>query len=183
MRLVRIILLTLHRIGAFLSSSTSDQPRKTIFTLVLLDTIVVLLPTLVFNVPEPAHGMGPGIVMGFIGFVNEDVAPTCAVIQFFPQLVEMWRRNGDPGALSLLSLCLQVPVMAAMAARWYLRVRTSAWNHRALGMRYLWAEPVINNTICAVGCTLLLASYYYTLYRATSKDVKDMEDERTALLA
>lgn len=73
--------------------------------------------------------------MAIVGFLNLWVAPSFLALQFFAQLIEMRRRNGDPGALSLLSLCFQVPVLAATATRWYLRVRIT--ENQSEGEMYL----------------------------------------------
>jgi len=47
--------------------------------------------------------------------------PICLVLQFLAQLGELRVQNGDIDAVSLLSWCLQVLVLAALAFRWACR--------------------------------------------------------------
>lgn len=113
--------------------------------------------------------MGRGIIMALIGMADLVVAPCCAYLQFFAQWWEMNAQNGAPGALSLLSIALQVLTMVALGIRWFLRLGHPPWGYRPLwGYRsaplyiwYQWGFTAINYLLHAVGCAFLLACYLY----------------------
>lgn len=150
--------LTIRRVIVFACYSTGDSPRKTILTLVLLYITVALVPTILLIQPS-ANSFGPTPVLGLVISLNMVVAPTCVALQFISQFIELRRQHGEPGMLILLSLGLQVPVMAAIAARWYLRTQTNDGN----SSRDIWSVPIVSYAICAVGYAGLLANYYVAL--------------------
>jgi hypothetical protein len=68
------------------------------------------------TLPKPfGHAFGKDILMALINMCNLVVAPCFVILQFYAQYREMRTQNGNPGALSLVSLGLQTPTMAALA--------------------------------------------------------------------
>lgn len=102
------------------------------------------------------------IPMALIIMADEKIAPCSLIVSFCAQLWEMRTQNGDPAALSLLSLGFQAPVIAALAFRWLLRLGHPAWDTSkpgSISLWYQWAFPVVNYAMYAFGCMLLWASY------------------------
>ncbi|KAK3053987.1 hypothetical protein LTR09_004763 [Extremus antarcticus] len=98
---------------------------------------------------------------------NRIVAPCFIVLQFFAQLREMVNQNGNPGALSLLSIGLQMPTATVLGYRWLLRLGHPTWPPlpAPVSLWYEWGFPAINYVAHAVGCALLLAGYLLTARR------------------
>jgi hypothetical protein len=82
----------------------------------------VLIPTIRITLPRPSNGdMGLDIFLTVLNFTSIIIMPLCLVLQFFAQIDELQVHNSDINALSLLSWCLQIPVLAALASKWAYR--------------------------------------------------------------
>jgi hypothetical protein len=110
--------------------------------------------------------------MALITMTNMVVAPLCALLHFNAQYGEYRRQSGDAGALSLLSLSLQVPVVALVTIRLFIRLgkpprvprqnygpQFALWAWDSLQVMYSWSMLAINYTVCAVGYNFLLSLY------------------------
>jgi hypothetical protein len=83
----------------------------------------VLIPTIRITLLRPTNGdMGLDILLAILNFASIIIMPLCLVLQFFAQLAELRGHNSDTDAFSLLSWCLQIPVLAALAFRWACRI-------------------------------------------------------------
>lgn len=156
-KLVRVLVFSVH-------SHIPDGTRKrSIAGAVLLHAIMFILPIAFITLPKPKpRNMDSGIMIGLFNMINTVVAPFLAVLQFYPQFLEMRRSDYDPGSLSLRSLGLQVLIFTAVAVRWFLRLGAPAWEKSErveLWMWYVWGMLPFNYLIHAVGSAILLAGY------------------------
>lgn len=154
-------MLTIYSTITFAYSATDAVPRKTILTIILLYITMGLFPAALYTFPEASARVAPDPVYAVLELLNIAVATFGVVIQFIAQFAELRRQHGDPGSLSLLSLCLQIPIMAALAARWYLRIKTE--NTKSLWEMYPDSIPVFAYATCALGSSGLLAYYFIAL--------------------
>lgn len=109
--------------------------------------------------------------MALISMSNTVVAPLFVVLQFHAQFQELQRQSGHPGALSLTSLAVHVPVMATVARRMFVRLGKPEWSagdprlpfltwaRESLQLWYAWGMVAINYAVCALGCLVLLVGY------------------------
>ena len=131
---------------------------------------------MVIALPEPSpRDMGIGMFVGFSLVVNTWVALFCVVVQFVLQYFEMRRMDGEPGALSLVSLAMQSVVMLAVGWRWLLRLGKPTWEEgreKVKMTRWLWWELLrewyqwgflaFNYLIHGTGCAILVGAYIVT---------------------
>jgi hypothetical protein len=131
---------------------------------------------------KPAgHSWDRGILIALINMSNLMVAPCFVVLQFVAQFWEMRAQNGNPGALSLLSIGLQVLTSAALGYRWFLRIGNPTWGNlpASAWLWYQWSFPAINYVAHAVGCAFLLACYVFAARRTAEHG--DSEDRMPLL--
>src|SRR5437016_3615843 len=114
------------------SASSSSITRISIPTTAFIHAALFLLPAVVIALPKPSPPlMGPAIFTGFSAIVNTWVSLIFVAIQFYPQYLELRRQAGDPGALSLLTLGMQVVVLILVAVRWLQRLGGPTWGRQA----------------------------------------------------
>jgi hypothetical protein len=136
---------------------------------------VVLLPTIIITLPCPSNGdMGLDIFLTVLNFISIIVMPLCLGLQFFAQLGELQVRKSDTtDAFSLLSWCLQIHVLAALAFRWTCRTelppRSPSGPYETLTL-WLWdnifyyytsSTVAINFLVWALEMYLLVAYYLW----------------------
>jgi hypothetical protein len=155
-----------------------------------LQAVVVVLPAVAITLPKPSPpSWNTGIPTGLIGMANRIVAPVFILLQFYTQVRELRRQNGELGCLSMLSIGLQTLVMALVSVRWFVRlgsphhdrgeVDKMPWVVRLLEMLpilYSWGMLAIDYAACAIGYALLLC--YYALGRHDEEVVLDGERSR-----
>lgn len=130
--------------------------------------------------------------MALINMANLVVGPLFAILQFYAQYRELCRQNGNPGALSLLSVFMQLFVTALVAYRWLIRLGTPNWPRGDADLMpfamwlwdefklyYVWGMIAWNYAIHGMGCLFLLVCYY-SISRHQEYAV---DAERTRLLA
>lgn len=136
--------------------------------------------------------MGTDTLMALINMTNLVVAPLFAILQFYAQYRELRRQDGNPGALSLLSVFIQLLVTALVAYRWLLRLGTPNWPRGdedlmpfamwvwdEFKLYYMWGMIVWSYAIHAMGCLFLLVCYNSILRHQGHA----VDAERTSLLA
>ena len=132
----------------------------------LLHAAMFLWPSAGLAVPEPRNHrqLGPDLVLGLVVLANQVVAPLFAVLQFFPQYMEMQHMDGDPGALSLLSLGVHTIVLCGVAVRWLRRIGRPNWGNKyaPFSLWNQWGMLSFNYFFHAFGCAFLLAAYNLT---------------------
>lgn len=176
--------LTFDRLLSFAAAVSNDGAagRNTSIT-AFSHAAIVLFPIIAITLPKPSgHTFERDILMSLISMSNRVVAPFFVTLQFFAQYREMRMQQGRPGAFSLLSLGLQVPIMAALAVRWVLRLGNPTWDRNVpapVQLWYEWAFPAINYAIYALGSAILLACYLLVL-RGTAE--YDLPEDRQPLL-
>jgi hypothetical protein len=119
--------------------------------------------------------------MALITMTNVAVAPVFLLLQFYAQYREYCRQSGHAGALSLLSLSIQVFVLAILAIRLFIRLGTPPWVPRqnygtyfalwvwdSLRALYTWGMLAINYTVCVIGSIFLLSLYWSSSQSTTS---------------
>jgi hypothetical protein len=153
--------------------------------LAFLHTATVLFPAVAIVLPKPSpHSWEIGVPMALITMTNVVVAPVFLLLQFYAQYREHRRQSGHAGALSLLSLSMQVFVMATLAIRLFIRLGTPPWVPRqnygpylalwvwdSLRAFYTWGMSAINYTVCAVGSIFLLSLYWSSSQSRTSGEL------------
>lgn len=149
-----------------------------------LHVAAVLILAVVLSLPPASnHTMFTGIFMALVGMSNLVVAPCFGILQFWAQYREAKNQHGNPGALSLLSIGLQLLAMLILSVRWLLRLGSPPWGWdffpTDIRIWYEWSFPAINYFLYALGCALLLAFYAFTRQSRASPD--DLE-ERAPLL-
>lgn len=129
----------------------------------LLHAALVLFPIVATTLPRRAEPSWEVSIRGaFIIMSNIVVAPVSIILQFYAQIRESKAQYGIPGALSLLSLRLQVLAFATLAVRWLLRVGRFGYDLLPFSTAwyvYQWAFPAVNCAMLAVGYAILLACY------------------------
>ena len=119
-----------------------------------------------------------------ITMTNMFMAPLFLLLQFFAQHREYRRQFGHAGALSLLSLSMQVFVTAILAVRLFIRLEMPPWVPRqnygpyfalwvwdSLQALYSWGMLAINYTACVVGYLFLLSLYWSSSQNRTSGEL------------
>ena len=154
------------RLLSFVAGEQTDGvSARTVSIAAFLHAAVVLFPAVAAALPKPSgHSWNNDILLALVIMSNQVVAPCFVVLQFVAQYWEMRVQKGDPGALSLLSVGLQVPTMMALGYRWLLRLGNPTWGHAPAPawLWYQWAFPSVNYVVHAVGCALLLACYLFS---------------------
>lgn len=159
------------RITAYSLGSTHGQPNgMRTAILAFLHAAAVLFPVIAIALPTPPpHSWGTDVPTALITMNNMVVAPVFLLLQFYAQYREYRRQSGQAGALTLLSLSIQVPVIAILAIRLFIRLGTPPWVPRhiygpyfalwvldSLQAFYSWGMLAINYTVCVVGYIFLL---------------------------
>jgi hypothetical protein len=135
----------------------------------------ILIPTIGITLPRPLNGdIGLGILFTVLNFISIITMPICLVLQFLAQLGELRVQNGDIDAVSLLSWCLQITVLAALAFRWACRTglppRSPSGPYETLFL-WLWdhffyyyisSTMAINFAVWALEIYLLVAYYLWS---------------------
>jgi hypothetical protein len=102
------------------------------------------------------------IFLTVLNFISIIVMPLCLVLQFFAQLSELRVHNSDTDAFSLLSWCLQIPVLAALAFRWACRTgsppRTPSGPYETLTL-WLWDNIFYYYTSSTVAINFLVRAF------------------------
>ena len=144
---------------------TDESAGRNISIIAFLHAAIVLFPIVAITVPKPSeHIFGKDISMALISMSNLVVAPCFVALQFYAQYREMRSQHGRPGALSLLSLGLQVLMTVALAIRWLLRLGDPTWTRNVpvpIWLWYQWGFPAINYALHALGCAFLLVCYLF----------------------
>jgi hypothetical protein len=134
---------------------------------------IVLFPAVYIALPRPSpHSWETDVPMALITMTNMAVAPIFVLLQFYTQFREYRRQSGNPGALSMLSLAFQAPVISILAIRWFIRLGVLPWVPRhtygpyfalwvwdSVRALYAWGMLAINFAVYVAGCILLLAFY------------------------
>lgn len=141
--------------------------------LVFLHAAIVLFPAVAITLPKPSpHSLEIDIPGALITMANMVLAPLSLLLQFWAQYREHRRQAGEPGALSIPSLFIQVPVLTVLAIRLFVRLGTVPWFSRhtygphfalwvmdMLRALYSWGFLAINYAAYLVGCVFLLSLY------------------------
>jgi hypothetical protein len=152
--------------------------------LALLHAATVLFPTVAIVLPTPSpHSWDTDVPTALITMTNMVAAPLFTLLRFYSQYREFRRQSGNAGALSLLSLSIQVPVTTILAIRLFIRLGTPPWVPRqnygprfalwvwdSLQAMYSWGMLPINYTMCVVGYIFLLGLYLFDGYDRTDVD-------------
>jgi hypothetical protein len=117
------------RLLLYLIRSSSEGLNSSTFVVVaIIHAVITLIPTLrVTLCPPPDHRWDSMLIPFLVNVVGVVVMPMCLVLQFTAQLRMPRNRNSDLNSISLLSWCLQVPVLAAAAFRWVCRAGLPPW--------------------------------------------------------
>lgn len=169
--------LSLQSMIAYSRGSTNDKPNgNSLPIIVFLHAAVAVFPAIAISLPRPSTpSMGTDAIMALINMTNTVVAPLFAILQFYAHYRELRSQNGDPGALSLLSLSLQALFAAVIAYRWLVRLGKPDWNPGGeytgvpfrlwlwdmLNVWYQWGFIAWNFGFHAVGCALLVVYYCF----------------------
>jgi hypothetical protein len=164
-----IVLIHQQSVTAYSQSSTHGQPNgKGTAIQAFIHAAIVLFPAIAIALPKPSpHSWETDVPMALITMTNIFV-----LLQFYTQYREYRRQSGNPGALSILSLAFQPPVMAILAIRWFIRLGVLPWVPRhtygpyfalwvwdSVRALYAWGMLAINFSVYVAGCVLLLALY------------------------
>lgn len=168
------VLIVQRRVTVYSQGSTHGKPNGMSTAIqAFLHAAIVVFPAVAITLPKPSsHSWETDVPTALITMTNMVVAPLFNLLQFYVQYREYRRQSGDAGALSLLSLSIQVPVLAMLAIRLFIRLGTPPWIPRhsygpyfglwvwdTLQALYSWGMLAINYTIYAIGCVFLLGIY------------------------
>jgi hypothetical protein len=165
----------LYRLLLYSFANSAGGPNG--YNLIVAATIhaaAILIPTIRITLPRPLDGdTGLGILFTVLNFISIITMPICLVLQFLAQLGELRVQNGDNHAVSLLSWCLQIPVLAALAFRWACRTgvppRSPSGPYETLFL-WLWdhffyyytsSTMAINFAVWALEIYLMVAYYLW----------------------
>jgi hypothetical protein len=169
------ITLTPYSLLSYWSGSKAGRPNGyRLMVAALIHAAAVLIPTIRITLPRPSNGdMGLDIFMAVLNFISIIVMPLCLVLQFCAQLGELQAPKSDTDAFSMLSWCLQIPVLAALAFRWACRTglppRSPSGPYETL-ILWLWdnifyyytsSTVAINFAVWALEMYLLAACYLW----------------------
>jgi hypothetical protein len=170
------IMLTIREsVTAYCRGSTHGQPNgMRTAILAFLHAATVLFPAVAIALPKPStHSWETDVPMALITMTNVVVAPVFLLLQFYAQYREHRRQSGHARTLSLLSLSMQVPVVAILAIRLFIRLGMPPWVPRqnygpylalwvwdSLRAFYTWGMLAINYAVCVVGYVFLLRLYW-----------------------
>lgn len=154
-------------------------------TLAFLHAAAVLLPAVAITLPKPSpHSWETDVPTALITMTNMIAAPLFLLLQILAQYREHRRQSGQAGALSLLSLSIQVPVIAILAIRLFIRLGAPPWVPRhnygpylalwvwdSLQAFYSWGMLAINYAVCVVGYVFLLGLYWSSSQSRTSGEL------------
>ena len=150
--------------------------------LAFLYAAAVLFPAIAIALPTPSpHSWETDVPTALTTITNIFMAPLFLFLQISAQLREYRRQSGHAGAISLLSLSMQVLVMAFLAIRLFIRLGTPPWVPRhnygsyfalwvwgTLQAFYSWDMLAVNYTVCVVGYVFLLGLYWSSSQGRTS---------------
>jgi hypothetical protein len=153
--------------------------------LAFLHAATVLFPAVAIVLPKPSpHSWETDVPMALITMTNVVVAPLFLLLQFYAQYRECRRQSGHAGAFSLLSLSMQVFVMAILAIRLFIRLGTpprvprqnygpyfALWVWDSLRAFYTWGMLATNYTVCVVSYVFLLGLYWSSSRGRTSGEL------------
>jgi hypothetical protein len=153
--------------------------------LAFLHAAAVLFPAVAIVLPTPSpHSWETDVPTALITMTNMIMAPLFLLLQFSAQFREYRRQSGNPGALSLLSLSIQVLVMSVLAIRLFIRLGTPPWVPRhnygpyfalwvwdSLQALYSWGMLAINYTVCVMGYFFLLSLYWSSSQSSTGGEL------------
>src|ERR1700722_15119272 len=143
-------------------SASSTTTRTSIPTTAFIHAALFLLPAIVIALPKPLPpSMNVDIFTGFSAIINTWASLIFVTLQFYPQYLELRRRAGDPGALSLLTLGMQAVVLILIAVRWLQRLGAPTWGRQAAPAShwFQWGWLPFNYIVGGAGCTVLLGMY------------------------
>jgi hypothetical protein len=121
-----------YRLLSYSSGSTAgEQNGWGLMIAASIHAAAILIPTIIITLRRPSNGdMGLDIFMAVLNFTSIIVMPLCLFLQFFAQLAELQVHDSNiTHAFSLLSWCLQIPVLAALAFRWACRIGLPPRSH------------------------------------------------------
>lgn len=133
-----------------------------IWPVTLIHTLVfMLIPAYIALAKATKHDYATDIFLGILQMSNFAITPCLIILQFLMQLCQNKLNNGNPGALSLLSIGLKMLAFAALSIRWLLRTGSPTWGRlpAPIWLWYSWAFPAANYALQAVSAGLILASY------------------------
>jgi hypothetical protein len=148
-------------VTTYLAYDVSARKTK-IGATIFAHAALFLFPAVVIALPTPSTpSFSEDLFIGFSAIINTWVALLFVILQFYPQISEYRRLNGDPGVLSLLSIGMQAIVYFLLAVRWLLRLGHTTWGnkHAPLSYWYQWGWLPCNYLIHGIGCLILLALY------------------------
>lgn len=157
-----------------------------------LHAAIVLLPAVAITLPKPSsHSWDTDVPMALITFTNMLVAPLSLLLQYYVQYREYRRQSGGSGTLSLLALYIQVPVMAVLAIRWFVRLGTPPWVARHTYGPYFglwvwdisrafhsWGMLAVLYTISATGCFFSLSLHFLNGHNTTEEELAPLLAQR-----
>jgi hypothetical protein len=149
-------------------SGSVFSARYGIPAIAFLHAALFLLPVAVIALPKPSpHDWGIDIFSGLSVIVNIPVSLIFIAVQFYPQILELRRSNGSPGALSLLSLGIRAVAALALALRWLQRLGQPTWpsGYGTLTLWLRWGWQSFNYQVDGIGCAILLGLYAATRYQ------------------
>ena len=119
--------------------------------------------------------LGPDVVIGLVTTVDQVLAPSSVILQFAPQIFGSRRLHYEPGALSLVSLALQVAALLAVAVSWLLRLGTPAWGSQYISPSLWYGLGLlpINYAIYVIGNAILLGLFLLAPCRGTSEVLQE----------
>jgi ABC-type dipeptide/oligopeptide/nickel transport system permease component len=136
--------------------------------LAFLHAATVLFPAVAIVLPKPSpHSWETDVPMALITMTNVVVAPLFLLLQFYAQYRECRRQSGHAGAFSLLSLSMQVFVMAILAIRLFIRLgtppRVPRQNYGPYFALWVWDST---HGVCwrLIIQFVLLATYFYLAF-------------------
>lgn len=141
--------------------------------LAFLHAATVLFPAVAITLPKPSpHSWETDVPTALMTMTSLSMAQLFHLLQIFAQCRKHRGQLGHAGALSLLSLSIQVPVVAILAIRPFIRLGTPVWvpcrNYGpyfalwvcdSLQAFYSWGMLAINYTVCVIGYIFLLSLY------------------------
>jgi hypothetical protein len=110
------------------SSSSAGTNSYTFVVVAIIHAAITLTPTLWITLcPPPEHRWDWMLIPFLVNVIGVVVMPLCLALQFTAQLGTLRNQKSDVNSISLLSWCLQVPVLTAVAFRWVCRTGLPPW--------------------------------------------------------
>lgn len=158
-------MLTSCRLLSYSSGSSAGQPNGyRLMVAASIHAAAILIPTIRITLPRPSNsGMDLEIFLTVLNFISIIVMPLCLGLQFFAELGELQVRKSDTtDASSLLSWCLQIHVLAALAFRWACRTglppRSPSGPYETLTL-WLWDNIFYYYTSSTVAINFLVRAF------------------------